>query len=225
MRILSRILDRRSERSGGELEYFGLGAWWASTFSRAEQEHMEAAFFTPELPACSKPLTRDRGLLAFQSAAGLLTVLADRLSERVEDRGLASRVLAKAEERAIAEGDILGLHFAYHQMIRLHCRWKERFADALDLAFAACHKQIKLAPHTVKAFREKSPGEPLPTHLGYLQAANILEQQGACAQAIEICRQAQAEGWAGNWSWRMQRLAKKLSSSIRPISQSGIGPV
>lgn len=225
MRILSRILDRHLQKNGGELGYFGLSTWWSSTFSRAEQEHMEAVFLTPELPAHSKPLTRDRGLLGVQSAARLLAVLAERLTEKAEDRDLACRVLAKAEERAIAEDDILGLHFTYHQMIRLHCRWKARFADALDLAFAACHKQIKLAPYAAKAFREKSPCDPLPTHLGYLQAANLLEQQESCAQAIEICRQAQSEGWTGNWSWRMQRLARKLSNSVRPISPSGMGSV
>ncbi len=225
MHILSRILDRHLVKNEGELGYFGLTTWWTSSFSRAEQMHMEAALLTPELPARSKPLTRDRGLLGVQSAAGLLTILADRLSEKTEDRGLACRVLAKAEERAIAEDDVLGLHFTYHQMIRLHCRWRGHFADSMDLAFAACHKQIKLAPYTVKAFQEKSPYEPLPTHLGYLQAANILEQQGAYAQAIEICRQAQSEGWTGNWPWRIQRLARKQPSSMRPISQSGIGRV
>lgn len=225
MHILSRILNRHLARNEGELGYFGLTAWWTSTFSRAEQVHMEAAFLTPELPARSKPLTRDRGLLGIQSAAGLLTILADRLSEKAEDRDLACCVLAKAEERAIAEDDILGLHFTYHQMIRLHCRWRGRFDDAVDLAFAACHKQIKLAPYAIKAFHKKSPGQPLPTHLGYLQAANILEHQGAYAQAIETCRQAQSDGWTGNWSWRIQRLARKLPSAIKPISQSGIGRV
>jgi hypothetical protein len=225
MRILSRILDKHLSKNEGELGYFGLTAWWTSSFSRTEQMHMEQALLTPELPARCRPLTKDRGLLGVQSAAGLLTILADRLSEKAEDRGLACRVLAKAEERAIAEDDVLGLHFAYHQTIRLHCRWRERFADSMDLAFAACHKQIKLASYAVKAFHEKSPCEPLPTHLGYLQAANILEQQGAYAQAIEICRQAQSEGWTGNWPWRIQRLARKLPSSMRPISQSGIGRV
>jgi hypothetical protein len=225
MHILERILARRVERRGGELDYFGLREWWLSAFSQAEREHIEAVFTTPDLPAGSKPLTRDRGLLAVQTAAGLLAVLADRLGERSQDRGLACRVLAKAEERALAEHDILGLHVAYHQMIRLHCRWKEYFADAMDLAFAACHKQMRLASKAVQAFREKCPEQPLPTHLGYLQAATILEQQGAYAQAIEICRQAEAEGWGGNWSWRIQRLARRLSSSVKPISSSGLGRI
>ncbi len=225
MHILGAILARRVERRGGELDYFGLRAWWASTFSPAERDHIEAVFTTPDLPAGSRPLTRDRGLLAVQTAAGLLALVSDRLGERAQDRALARRMLAKAEERALAEHDVLGLHVTYHQTIRLHCRWKEYFADAIDLAFAACHKQMRLAAEAAKAFRAKSPEQPLPTHLGYLQAATILEQQGAYAQALEICRQAEAEGWGGNWSWRIQRLARKLSESVKPISSSGIGRI
>jgi hypothetical protein len=226
MRVFSRILDRYTEKnSGGELGYFGLTAWWSSTFSPAEQDYIETAFRTPELPAGVRPLTRDRCRQGFGTAAGLLSALADRLSERPEDRSLACRVLAKAEERAIAEDDVLGLHLTYHQMIRLHGRWKERFADSVDLAFAACHKQIRLAPHAVRAFREKLPDEPLPAHLGYQQAATLLEQQEAYAQAVEICRQAQSQGWPGNWSWRIQRMSRKMPYVVTPISPSGMGPV
>ena len=171
---------------------------------------MEAAFCASGLPARGKPLTRDRGLVTFPTAAALLTVLGDRLSEKPEDRGLALRVLAQAEERALAEGDILGRHFVYHQIIRLHSRWKGTFADAVDLIFAACHKQIQLAPEAAQALRQMRPDEPLPTHLGYLQASALLEQEGRYEPAIELCKQAQAGGWSGNWSWRIQRMARKL---------------
>jgi hypothetical protein len=225
MHLLNRILDRNAGKNGGELRYFGLSAWWSSAFSPAEREYMEAAFRTPELPAGARPLTRDRERVTFATAAGLLAALAERLSERPQDRDLACRVLAKAEERALAEGDILGLHLTYHHLIRLHTRWKERFADSLDLLFAACHKQMRLAPQAAEAFRRKAPCEPLPTHIGYLQATTVLEQQGAYAQAIELCREAKAQGWAGNWSWRIQRLARRLPATVKPISPSGMGSV
>lgn len=224
MGILGRVLGKRLEPTG-ELGYFGLTGWWVSSFSTADREYMEAAFRTSELPAHSKPLTRDRGLMVFQTAAGLLTVLADRLSEKPQDRGLASRVLAKAEQRALAEDDTLGLHFAYHQMIRLHSRWKDKFADARDLAFAACHKQIRLAPDAVRALRQMRPDEPLPTHLGYLVASTMLEQEGAHEPAIELCRQAQSERWGGNWSLRIHRMNRKLCEEgrlMKSISSSGI---
>lgn len=224
MRILDKILGRSLETTG-ELGYFGLTGWWQSSFSTAERDYLEAAFRTDELPAGVKPLTRDRGLVSFPTAAALLTVLADRLSEKLRDRALALRVLGKAEERALAEDDTLGRHFVYHQMIRLHTRWKDQFAGAKDLIFAACHKQIQLAPEAARLLREMHPAEPLPVHLGYQQASTLLEQDGACEPALQLCKQAQAAGWKGNWSWRIQRLALKLyeqNPGVRIISASGI---
>jgi len=227
MRILNRILNRYSE-IGGELGYYGLAPWWTSTFSPRERQYMEGTLQGPDLPAGARPLTRERGLLPVQTTAGLLILLADRLSERVEDRSLACRVLAKAEERATAESDLLGLHFTYHQMIRLHLRWKDHFCEAADLAFAACHRQMRLAPQVAGVYRQKYPGERLPVHLGYTHAVSLLEQQGTLGRAIEICKQAQAEGWSGNWSWRIQRMARRMDgqvSALVPISSSGMGPV
>ena len=224
MDILSRIFGRRSQ-SAGQLEYFGLTGWWMSSFSPSEREYMEAAFRTSAAPADSKPLTRDKGETVFQSAAGLLTILAERLSERPQDRDLAVRVLAKAEQRAMAVDDTLGLYFVYHQMIRLHNRWKDVFPDARDVAFAACHKQIRLAPQAAKALRQKRPNEPLPTHVGYLLASTMLEKEQAYEAAIELCRRAKAEGWGGDWPWRIQQLNKKLCESgqaVKSMSPSGI---
>ena len=194
-------------------------------FSAAERDYMETVFRTSESPADSRPLTRDRGGTVFQTASGLLTMLADRLLERPQDRDLASKVLAKAEQRALAVDDILGLHFVYHQMIRLHNRWKDQFPDARDVAFAACHKQIRLAPQAAKAFRQKRPNEPLPVHLGYLLASTMLEKDEVYEAAMELCKQAKYEGWAGTWPSRIQQLNKKLSESnqaVKSMSPSGM---
>jgi hypothetical protein len=227
MRILDRILGRRLPATG-ELGYFGLTTWWMSSFSKAERDYMEAAFRTAAMPAGAKPLTRDRGLVTFPTAAALLTVLGDRLSEKPEDRDLASRVLFQAERRASAEDDVLGRHFVYHQMIRLHVRWKGRFTDAVDLTFDACYKQIQLAPDTARVLRQMRPDAPLPTHLGYQQASALLEQEERYEAAIELCRQAQSGGWDGNWSWRIQRLTRKLYEAghpVKSISSSGMTPL
>ncbi len=224
MRILDRILGRTLPATG-ELGYFGLTGWWTSSFSKTERDHMEAAFCAAGLRAGAKPLTRDRGLVSYPTAAALLTVLGDRLSEKPEDRPLAVKVLAQAERRASAEEDILGRHFVYHQMIRLHVRWKDKFADATDHIFDACHKQIQLAPNAAKALRQMHPDGPLPNHLGYQQASALLEQEGLYEPAIELCRQAHSGGWSGNWSWRIQRMARKMYEKghpVKSVSSSGL---
>jgi hypothetical protein len=227
MHIINRILGRY-QKIGGELGYLGLGDWWLSTFSTTQRRHMEALFQGSEIPAGTRPLTRDRGLLGVQTAAGLLVLLADKLSNQPQDRSLACCVLAQAEGRATAANDLLGLHHVYQQAIRLHLRWKGEFRDALDLAFAACYKQMRISPQVLEILKERYPNTPLPAHLGYLHAASMMEQQGRCQQAIEICRQALSEGWSGDWSLRIQRMARQSSQQtpqFRFISRSGMGPV
>ncbi len=227
MHIINRILGKRL-KIGGELGYFSLGDWWLSTFSTTQRQHMETLFQGSEIPAGTRPLTRDQGLLGVQTAAGLLVLLADKLSGQSEDRSLACRVLTEAENRAIAGNDLLGLHFTYQQVIRIHLRWKGEFRDALDLAFSACYKQMRISAQVIGIFKERYSDAPLPTHLGYLHAASFLEQQGRYAPALEICRQAQSEGWSGDWSLRIQRMARQLSEQtpqFRFISRSGMGPV
>ena len=204
MRILDRILGRRLEPTG-ELGYFGLTGWWLSSFSTAERDYVEAAFCTAGLPPGTKPLTRDRGLVSFPTSAALLTVLAGQLSEKTQDRALASRVLAQAEERALAEGDILGRHFVYHQMIRLHTRWKDEFADAADLIFAALPQADPVGAGRRPGPATDTPRRTAPDPSGLSAGERLLEQDEAYEPAIQLCKQAQAAGWSGNWSWYIQR--------------------
>lgn len=227
MHLINRILNRNVDVEG-ELGYFGLGPWWLATFSAKQRQNMEAAVRGPEMSAGARPLTKDRGLLCVQTAAELLVLLADRLSDKSENRSLACLVLAKAEERALVENDLLGLHSAYHQTIRLHLRWRDQFADAADLAFAACHKQIRISAQVAQAFHERFPCTPLPIHLGYQYATTILEQQDIYGRAIEMCKQAMDEGWSGNWPLRISRMARRLHDrppTVRYISSSGLEPV
>jgi len=222
--ILQRLRTRNAEVEG-ELGYFGLGNWWLSTFTKSQRAHIEGTFRAPGLPPACRPLTQGKRQLTFHTAAGLLTALAGGLRSIPEDRDLASCILAKAEERARAEDDTLGLHFAYQEMIRLHFKWRDRFPDALDLTYGTCHKQIAIAPQAAAAFRQMYPQEDLPTHAGFQQLATLQEREGAYAKAIELCKQARDQGWHGNWTWKIGCLARKLSArgySVTSISRSGL---
>lgn len=221
MNLLKRVLGRRPETQG-DLEYFGLGQWWLSRFSEAEREYIEQAYRPAGSPAGSRPLTSGEVSSIAHTASGLLTALAGWFREKPEDRSIALRMLAKAEERALAENDILGHHFVYQEMIRLHYTWRDRFPDALDSAFAACYKQMTIAPEVAKAFHDKYPQEPLPTHAGYEQSAVILEKQGDYGRAIKLCKQAASQGWPGNWTWRIRRMTKKLGYPVTCISPAGM---
>ncbi|MBN2132349.1 MAG: hypothetical protein JW741_22805 [Sedimentisphaerales bacterium] len=218
-----RIFGQRRQ-AAGDLGYFGLGTWWTSAFSSTERQYMEAAF----APGGSRSLTQGRQPSTFPTAAALLVALASHLSEKAEDRDLGARVLSKAEERALAENDLIGLHFVYQETIRLHYKWRETFRNALDLAFAACHKQMQYAAQAAEALQEAFPERPLPAHFGFQRAASILEQRKAYEQALKICRRAKQQGWAGNWTWRMQRIQKKLRErgySVVSMSSSGMSQI
>jgi len=225
--LIRRLRHRRSEIEG-ELGYFGLGGWWSSAFTRVERDHIEASFHPPGLPAGGKPLTTGRGGSNYHSAAILLTALATCLRDLPQDRPLASKVLAKAEERARAEDDVIGLHLVYQEMIRLHSKWRDQFSDALNLIFGACHKQVAIAEAAAQAFHDLRPHTALPAHLGYLTLAVLLEQEGSYRKAIEVCKQARDQRWDGNWTWRIGSLARKRDEQDLGetyISRSGMGPV
>lgn len=225
---LIRRLRQRHDEVEGELGYFGLCGWWSATFNGAEQKRMEASFHPAGVTAKARPLTTGRGPSRFHSATALLIALAAGLRHHPQDRDLAVRVLAEAEKRAQVEEDILGLHFVYQEMIRLHSRWRDHFLDALDLTFGACYKQVTLATAVAEAFRHQRPQDPLPMHLGFQKLAGLLEMEGSYTRAIEICREAQDQGWGGNWTWTMGRLARKRDERDyreKYISASGLGPV
>lgn len=212
----------------GELAYFGLASWWSGVFSESQREHMEDVFRPAGIPPDAKPLTTGRKQLSFHSAASLLAALAACLRNTLEDRSLALRVLSKAEERAKAEEDVIGLHLTYQALIRLHCRWRNHLPESLDLLYGACHKQIAIAPEVAQVLRERRPEEALPLHIGFQMMAIILHKDELCAKAIEICKQARFQGWSGNWTWRIGSLAKELAARGNPvpsISRSGLGPI
>ena len=212
----------------GELGYFGLASWWSALFTEAERDHIETLFQPPGFSPSAQPLTTGHKRMDFRSAADLLTAVAGYLREEPEDRALAMRLLAKAEERAKAQEDTLALHLAYQEIIRLHCRWRDQFPDAVDLIYGACHKQITIATEVAMLFEKSRPGQGLPVHMGFQMMAVLLEQEGSFAQAIELCKQARFQGWSGNWTWRIGTLARKLAQRgdpIRNISPSGLTPL
>ncbi len=173
----------------------------------------------------SKPLTEGKAKPPFQSAASLLTAIAGQFRSKSKDRDLAGQILAKAEERAQAENDMLGLHFAYQEMIRLHNTWRDAFSDALDAAFAACYKQTRIAEKVIEAWRQEYPAKPLPTHAGYEQMATMLAKEGNYYRAVDVCRQARHEGWPGNWDWRISDYIKQSGTPVTRISATGITPI
>jgi hypothetical protein len=224
MDAVKHILEHRAEVEG-YIGYFGLDDWWLAALTAEQRDYIEKEYKPPTLSPGTKPLTEGSEKPPFTTAASLLTAVAGQLRNRPEDRALAVLILTKGEERAQTEGDVLGLHFVFQEMIRLHNTWRDKFPDALDAAFAACYKQTRIAENVIKAWRREYPMKPLPAHAGYEQMATMLVKEGNYNRAIDVCRQARYEGWPGNWDWRISHYAKESGSPVTPISSTGITPI
>lgn len=108
---------------------------------------------------------------------------------------------------------ILDRHFALQEEIETAYRRRDRDPAALPAAIAACEHQIAMAKPAAKDWRHRYPSKTgttkLPRHVGYEQLAIIREKEGDYTAAIRLARQAQKQGWAGDWAKRIARCEAK----------------
>jgi hypothetical protein len=93
-------------------------------------------------------------------------------------------------------------------LIKEYYREGGRDAGAKAAAIEACRDQISIAPIVAAEMRAEFPG-PLPSHVGYEQLAVMLEQDALYSEAIEICQQARAAVWSGEWDKRIARCEQR----------------
>ncbi len=101
----------------------------------------------------------------------------------------------------------MDVHFLYGEKIKIFYRNREK-PGGLNKSIEACKQQIAYASKAAKAFKKEFNGS-LPSHKGYEQLAIIFEKQKEYQSAIEICKQAESQGWSGEWKKRIQRCEKK----------------
>ncbi|HEY9738479.1 MAG TPA: hypothetical protein V6D06_19435, partial [Trichocoleus sp.] len=102
---------------------------------------------------------------------------------------------------------LLQKHQAYSAQI-------EASSEATDLepVVAACNEQIAIAPEVAQVLQHQLP-DSLPSHPGYDRLSHIRASQGRWAEAVCLCREAQAQGWKGPWAERIARLTAAQQSS------------
>jgi tetratricopeptide (TPR) repeat protein len=195
----------KPKKTKGLIGYFGLESWWLSEFTESERHHI-ATTFQP-LGFSGNSLTSRDISHTSQTAVGLLRDLSGWFSKE-KDRPIAHKLLAKAEELSESEGSVLDTHFLYGQKLEIY--YKDRATPGyLEKAIDACNQQIALGAKAAKAFQNGDKDSSLPGHKGYQQLAIILEKQGRFDEAIELCRNAESQGWAGDWKKRIERCQKK----------------
>ncbi len=224
---------RNQRQIGGDIAYYGLTDWWLSSFTEEERSYIEKAFQPVSTGAGGvqqeSRLTTGQTLSTSQSATGFLWGLASWF-DKPDDRYIGLRILEHAEETmgslselALEEGEgsldrndkgtnILDAHFLYLGMIKIHYKQRDNIPGALEEAIQACEKQIAIAPQAARAFREEyrnSQQPNIPEHTGYKQLAIIRDKQSDYEAAIQLCEEAKAQGWAGDWDKRIARYRKK----------------
>jgi tetratricopeptide (TPR) repeat protein len=199
----------------GEIGYFSLGDWWLATFSDEERKHI--------VETTRLSLTSGETPWMEESAVWMLQGLAGWFAKEGE-RHIAYRMLEKAEELSkelpiASKTAVLDCHFLYDQEINLYYKDRDK-PQYLEKAIEDCKKQIALAPKAATAFKAEFKADgfstsdglfPLPGHKGYEQLAIILEKQNNYKEAIEVCTQAEKQGWYGDWENRTERCKKKLA--------------
>lgn len=205
---------RRRPKVDGLIRYLELAEWWLATFDEGEQQYIED--LVGRSPTGPGYITKGTVTSSSARPVQFLTALAGNFY-RQSDWHIAVKMLSMAEKLVKTDGNVLDLHFLYAQRIKTFYRWRDSVADALDEAIRACESQIALGTQAAKSWRSEYPGEDLPAHTGFEQLRIIREKQGLYEEAIELCRQAMSQGWAGYWQDDIARLEKRKARTAHKI--------
>lgn len=190
----------------GLIGYHGLSKWWLSEFTDEEKNHI-VSVYTP-MGSGQDILLKANIDWSSSSVVKFLQILAGWFDNK-NDRGLAIRILKKAEELISDEIPILDIHFLYHQLIKVH--YSNRLIDSksFNKSIKACEQQIEIALQVVGAFKKEYNDNSLPAHTGYKQLVIVKEKEQKYQEAIDLCAKALKEGWNGDWEHRIERCKKK----------------
>jgi hypothetical protein len=207
-------MPKRTE-SGGALGHYGLREWWEATLTHEEKHAMRSAFARPWAEqGAGNPLLEGPAYYSSESVVAFLSARAGWFY-KADNRSVAFKLIAKAEELVPQEPNILTVHFLYHQKIQSYYRWRDDVPDALEKAVDGCHQQIEIAPRAAAAFKEQYTGETLPSHTGFKQLTIIEEKRGNFSEVVRLCELAESQGWAGDWIHRAERVAKRQAKAAK----------
>lgn len=200
--------------SGGALGHYGLREWWEAALTNEEKHAMRSAFVQPWAARdTGNPLLEGPAYYSSESVVAFLSARAGWFY-KPENRSVAFKLIAKAEELVAQESNIITIHFLYHQKIQSYYRWRKEISDALHKAIEGCRQQIEIGPRAAIAFGKEHSGEALPSHTGFKQLVIIEEKRGNFPEVIRLCELAESQGWAGDWLHRSERVGRKQRKEV-----------
>ena len=129
-----------------------------------------------------------------------------------ENAVICLKVVSKVCELVNSQGSfaVLDLHFIYHNLIQT--LYRHRDLDGIfNMCVNICERQIEIAPQAAAAFKSDTSFTGLPTHAGFEQLAIIEKKNKNWSRVLELCENAKAQGWGGDWDKRINEANKYIS--------------
>jgi hypothetical protein len=191
---------------GGEIAYFGLETWWMNELSPEERATILSVYSTSGFSKNS--LIEGKITYSSQTTVAFLTGLLGWF-KKPEYAKISSKIIKHIESKSTAKGSVMDRHFFLSTKIQNLYRNRDTDASALPATIEACKELISIAPSAKRAFLREYPESPLPSHVGYNQLCIILEKQKNYEEVIHLAKQAEGQGWMGDWDKRIERCIKK----------------
>lgn len=197
------------KKIGGDIAYHHLEDWWLSTFSEKQREYIVNKY----QPMGASPRCLVEGDITYSSStpASLLSGLASWFMGN-DDRDIGRTIYQKALELSESSDDPLDRHFTLQGLIQIYYRDRDH-EGFYDKAIYYCKEQIKMQSEAAAKFKEDYPEQLLPMHVGYDQYAIILEKEKRYPEAIALSKEADSNGWAGDWQGRIERCQKRMTKA------------
>jgi hypothetical protein len=189
----------------GFIGLYGLEQWWLKELSESERAEILS---TLQLMGGDSASLLSGKILTDQKCSDFLATLAGWF--KVSNRDLGYKILQKAEDNLDSYSTVLEQHFTYNALIEFYYRDRDKSQRYLDKALESCRKQISISKAAIREFK-KQDANFLPSHKGFHQLAIYEEKQKNHKEALNLAKQAQADGWRGDWGKRIERLSKKLA--------------
>lgn len=198
-------LPIKPQKIEGDIGYHGLEDWWIQNFDENQREYIVTTY----QPMGGNPRGLVEGHIDWSSAsaASLLSGVSSWFMGP-NDRNIGRKLLAKALELSNTSEDPLDKHFTLQGLIQIYYRDREQ-PGYYDKAIEYCKEQIKMQAAAAAKWKSDYPGDSLPAHIGYEQYAIILEKEKRFDDAITLSKEAESNGWAGDWKKRIERCEKK----------------
>lgn len=195
----------------GESEVLGLSGWWRDELVPEDRAAI-LQYYAPGREQIDGKIT-----WTSNTRIKFLSYMSQWLNKE-SARETAYKILKKIDDLWPDDGSVLDLHFALQHRCDAFYRWRDVDDFALEEAIASCRRSISMHKEAAAAFRlNPLPwGQGIPSHHCFRQLAIIEEKRGNIAEAIRLCEEAKAEGWAGDWDNRIIRLKKRAAKSDQP---------